>query len=326
MALKDYFSKLEPYKGLYSVEIIAAAYTALTAIAIVILWGQLDNPLKMLGGRLLIVAVMALLMWLYRRRPCKALAFARMAFQIALLAYWYPDTYEFNKLLPNMDNVFASVEQTVFGTQPAYWFSKDFPQHWLSELLNMGYFAYYPMIITIVLWHFLFNFKIFEKTAFVIELSFFILYVVYILVPVAGPQFYFPAIGEQNVLSGVFPAIGDYFRYHPELLPSADTVQGFFYELVEQSQAVGERPTAAFPSSHVGISTIIMIMAWRDSRKLFVVMLPFYVLLCFATVYIQAHYLIDVFGGLISAVILYIVTTRIYKRWFNRPDLLRRWR
>ena len=68
-----------------------------------------------------------------------------------------------------------------------------------------------------------------------------------------------------------------------------------------------------------------MIMAWRDSRRLFAVMLPFYVLLCLATVYIQAHYLIDVFAGLASAAVLYVVSTRVYKRWFNRPDLLRRW-
>jgi hypothetical protein len=36
-----------------------------------------------------------------------------------------------------------------------------------------------------------------------------------------------------------------------------------------------------------------MIMSWRASKKLFGFLLPFYVLLCGATVYIQAHYLID---------------------------------
>ena len=55
---------------------------------------------------------------------------------------------------------------------------------------------------------------------------------------------------------------------------------GFFYNLVEGSQQVGERPTAAFPSSHVGISTILMIMAWRGSKKLFACLIPFYMLLC----------------------------------------------
>ncbi|NDV67281.1 hypothetical protein D0T60_18910, partial [Bacteroides sp. 224] len=31
--------------------------------------------------------------------------------------------------------------------------------------------------------------------------------------------------------------------------------RGFFYNLVKTSQQVGERPTAAFPSSHVGAGT-----------------------------------------------------------------------
>ena len=70
-----------------------------------------------------------------------------------------------------------------------------------------------------------------------------------------------------------------------------------FYSLVEGSQQVGERPTAAFPSSHVGISTILMIMAWRGSKKLFACLIPFYMLLCGATVYIQAHYVIDAIVG-----------------------------
>jgi len=81
---------------------------------------------------------------------------------------------------------------------------------------------------------------------------------------------------------------------------------------------VGERPTAAFPSSHVGMSTILMIMAWRGSRKLFWCLMPFYLLLCAATVYIQAHYVIDVIVGFVSAFGVYVLATRVFKRWFVR--------
>ena len=51
------------------------------------------------------------------------------------------------------------------------------------------------------------------------------------------------------------------------LLPGPGYQHGFFYSLVEGSQQVGERPTAAFPSSHVGMSTVLMIMAWRGSKQ-----------------------------------------------------------
>ena len=193
---------------------------------------------------------------------------------------------------------------------------------WVSEPLNLGYFFYYPMMLIVVLWYFIFRYDLLEKISFVIITSFFIYYFIYIFLPVAGPQFYFPAIGADNVAQGVFPAIGDYFNHHRELLPGPGYEHGFFYSLVESSQQVGERPTAAFPSSHVGISTILMIMAWRGSRRLFVCLMPFYLLLCGATVYIQAHYLIDAIAGFLSAFVLYWAVTWMFKKWFARPVFL----
>lgn len=62
-----------------------------------------------------------------------------------------------------------------------------------------------------------------------------------------------------------------------------------------------------------------MIMAWRGSRRLFACLMPFYVLLCCATVYIQAHYLIDAIAGFITAFGLYVLTTWMFKRWFAQP-------
>lgn len=112
-------------------------------------------------------------------------------FLMAFLAYWYPDTFEFNRLFPNLDNFFASAEQFLFRCQPSVEFSEHFPSMWFSEPFNMGYFAYYPMIGIVTIYYFLFRFEWFEKVSFVLVTSFFIYYLIYILVPVAGPQFYF---------------------------------------------------------------------------------------------------------------------------------------
>ena len=177
-----------------------------------------------------------------------------------------------------------------------------------------------PMMAVVAIYYFVFRFEWFEKVSFVMVTSFFIYYLIYIFVPVAGPQFYFPAIGMDNVWAENFLSIGDYFNHNDVLLPGPGFEKGLFYQLVEASQEVGERPTAAFPSSHVGISTICMIMAWRVNRKLCYGLAPFYVLLCCATVYIQAHYLIDVFAGWVSAVGIYMLSTWMYKKWFASRD------
>ena len=319
MAL-DWFKRVESSKGLFAVERISLIYNAITTILIVLLYSRMDHPGMMLLERAGIVAITFGLIYLYQKYPCRLSAFVRMVVQMSFLAYWYPDTFEFNRLFPNLDCFFASAEQWLFNCQPSVEFSKLCPDIWFSEPFNMGYFAYYPLIAIVAIYYFVFKFEWFEKASFVIVTSFFLYYLIYIFVPVAGPQFYFPAIGMDNVEACNFLSIGDYFNHNAILLPGPNFEQGLFFDLVEASQEVGERPTAAFPSSHVGISTILMIMAWRVNRKLCYGLTPFYVLLCGATVYIQAHYLIDVFAGWISAVGIYIFSTWMYKRWFASKD------
>ena len=319
MAL-DWFKRVESSKGLFAVERISLIYNAITTILIVLLYSRMDHPGMMLLERAGIVAITFGLIYLYQKYPCRLSAFVRMVVQMSFLAYWYPDTFEFNRLFPNLDCFFASAEQWIFNCQPSVEFSKLCPDIWFSEPFNMGYFAYYPLIAIVAIYYFVFKFEWFEKASFVIVTSFFLYYLIYIFVPVAGPQFYFPAIGMDNVEACNFLSIGDYFNHNAILLPGPNFEQGLFFDLVEASQEVGERPTAAFPSSHVGISTILMIMAWRVNKKLCYGLIPFYVLLCCATVYIQAHYLIDVFAGLISAIAIYILSTWMYKRWFASRD------
>ncbi len=316
MAL-DLFKRVNTTKGLFAVERISLIYNALTTILILILFQRMDHPDIMLLERAGIVALTFGLMFLYQTYPCRLAAFVRMGTQMGLLAYWYPDTFEFNRLFPNLDHLFASAEQMLFACQPSVEFSQLCPSMWFSEPFNLGYFAYYPMIAVVTIYYFLFRFEWFEKASFVLVTSFFIYYLIYIFIPVAGPQFYFPAIGMDHVLAQHFPAIGDYFNHNSILLPGPGFEKGFFYQLVEASQEVGERPTAAFPSSHVGISTILMIMAYRVKKALCWSLAPFYVLLCCATVYIQAHYLIDVLAGWLTAVGIYVLATYMYKRWFT---------
>jgi membrane-associated phospholipid phosphatase len=316
MAL-DLFKRVETRKGLFAVEKITLIYNLLTSLLILFLFNKMEHPLNMLIDRAMIAGMTFLLMYMYRLAPCKFAAFVRIAVQMSLLSYWYPDTYEFNRFFPNLDHCFASLEQWIFGCQPSLTFSEAMPYAWFSEAVNMGYFSYYPMILVVTVYYFLNRYELFEKMSFVLVASFFIYYLIYIFVPVAGPQYYFPAIGVENVENGVFASLGDYFSTHKDLLPGPGYSDGFFYKLVESSQQVGERPTAAFPSSHVGISTILMIMAGRVSRRLLVCLTPFYIFLCCATVYIQAHYLVDAIAGFISAIVLYVVVTKMFKLWFE---------
>lgn len=307
--MRDLFKiEAKPQRGLLALEWVMLAYLAFTLLMVFFTYTKVVNPEAMIWGRVRIIVV-TLAMWgVYRMIPCKATKFARIAVQMALLSWWYPDTYELNRLLPNLDHVFAGIEQNLFGCQPALLFAKALPWTAVSELMDMGYASYYPMIALAAVYYFFWKYNEFERASFVIMASFFAYYVIFVLVPVAGPTFYYKAVGLDTVMSGVFPDIHDYFNTHTECLPSPGYTDGIFYQLVEDAKAAGERPTAAFPSSHVGISTVIMLLVWHTrNRRLFYCMLPFYCFLCMATVYIQAHYAIDAMAGLVSGIAFYFL-------------------
>ena len=305
--LVDLFTlEKKPLKGLMAIEWAMGVYMAFTFVLIFFMYTKMNQPEAMIYGRLRVVAMTFALWLVYRIVPCRFTRFTRVAAQLVLLAWWYPDTYEFNRLLPNLDHVFATWEQNLFGFQPALLFAKELPDAVFSELFDMGYAAYYPMIALTVFYYFIWRYKEFERVAFIMLASFFIYYVVFIFVPVAGPTFYYKAVGLEKIAAGVFPNVHDYFNFHQDCLPSPGYTDGIFYHLVEDAKAAGERPTAAFPSSHVGISTICMFLIWHTgNRKLLAALAPFYFFLCCATVYIQAHYLIDALAGVISAVLVY---------------------
>lgn len=312
-----FFKPEEEKRELLAIEKLNLLYNLLTTLLVIIFFNRLQDPRAMLMGRFLVVAGTFAIIYIYTKYPSPATRFLRIVGQMALLSYWYPDTFEFNRIFPNLDHIFASVEYNLFGCQPAIMFEQICNHTLWREAFNMGYWAYYPMIATIVIWYFFKQQRDIERCTFVIIASFFIYYLIYIFIPVAGPQFYFPVIGD-IAASGPYPAIGDYFNLHPDItLPQADK-EGFFTSLVNMAQASGERPTAAFPSSHIGISSIIILLAYRAKKALMLSLLPFYVLLCCATVYIKAHYLIDGIAGVTSGVLIYALTTYIFKKWVKQ--------
>ena len=304
--------------GLLGVEKLAAIYAVVTLLLAVLYWPEMESSTltAIIGGRLAIAIVVWLLYRLYRWHPCHATYQLRVIFQVALLGYWYPDIYHFASVLPNQDHVLASAEQMIFGCQPALVFSEVFSEVYWKELFNLGYFSYFPMIATIVMLAIVKRPRRFDSVTFVLMSTFFLYYIIYLFYNTAGPQFYFYAPGV-DAAKGVFPFVDDWFSTHSELHTE---VSGPFSYLVHVMHG-GEAPIAAFPSSHVGVSTVIMIMAFKLKKLWGYMLLPFYVLLCLSTVYIGAHYAIDVLAGWVSAIIFFFISRKLYKtKFFHRPD------
>ena len=307
--LKAFFAlEKKPTRGLLSYEWVVLAYLTGTMTMVLFMYTELPHADSMISGRLRILAITLALWGVYRMIPCKAIKAVRAIVQMALLSWWYPDIFELNRLFPNLDHLFATWEQMLFGCQPALLFPQVCDNWVFSELMCLGYTCYYPLMAVVAAYYLFFRNQEFDRIAYIILGTFFIHYVIFICLPVTGPQYYYQAVGMDDIAQGIFPNLHDYFNLHQERMDCPGYSGGFFYSMVDSAHDAGERPVAAFPSSHVSVCVVLMILAWKSrSRALFYILLPFAILLFFSTVYIRAHYAIDALAGLVSGLLCYMV-------------------
>lgn len=263
-------------------------YMLITAIYMMIGINYLENSLTHFVVRLLVFCIILFISMV--RSETRVWLFFRNFYPLLLISYFYNETAFLNNILfENIDPFLYKSEELLLGFHPSISFAYAFPSKWYSELMHFGYFSYYLMAFgTLLLFYFNRN-QEFGKVMFIILASFFIYYLIFSIIPSIGPQFYLPA-EDQKVPEGfIFQKIMRFILTH------------------------AESETAAFPSSHVGMAIIYLIILFKDFKRYFYILIPFTLILIFSTVYIKAHYAIDVIAGLISAPIVFKLakTTRL---------------
>jgi membrane-associated phospholipid phosphatase len=264
---------------------------AITAIFLAFFIDKVESPMVHFIFRIVVTILIFLLAWLHNNGKNRVVIIIRYCLPFALLSYWYPHTYYFNNFIfDNLDHHFVAADQLLFGCQPSLEFSQRMTWAWFSELMYFGYFSYYFIFFGTALWCYFRYKELVNKVIFLFVCSFYVFYFVFIIVPVVGPQFYFTP-------------------------PLNEVPDGYlFCKIMRFLQYVGEEPTGAFPSSHVGITFIVVIFAARHCRELLKYILPLFIILVFSTVYIKAHYLVDVFGGLAAVAVTYPLVSWLYRK------------
>jgi len=254
-------------------ELVITGYLTLTGFYILFNLKMLNQVPIHLWARMVIFILIALLAFLQNRwAENNMLKFLRFFFPLMILGYLYHETDYMNNLIftKNLDPIFSRSEKWIFGMQPALVFAARYNTSWFAEIMYFAYFSYYLMLVSIPIYFYSRKqFDLSLQTIFIVVNSLLIFYVIFIILPVAGPQFYFSN--------------------------RADIPGGFIFgPLMRFIQHTGEAPTAAFPSSHVSLCLILLWVCFRYDQQLFWFLIPFSVLLIFSTVYIRAHYVIDV--------------------------------
>lgn len=319
MDLKEFFRKDVSVIGFTIVDKITFVYIVFTSLLMAYYGPSMENFSTMAWTRVAFLGLIALLYGLRRAYPYRALELLSTTVIMLGLIFWYQEVYYFTSQLPYKDHWFAMIDWELFGCQPSIEFSKNVTSAFWSEAFNCGYYSYYYMMLITIFFYGLCRYKEAPKAEFVFLTSFFLFYAIYEFLPVAGPYYYFKAIGLDVANSGNYPDLGHYFQTNHEMLHQE--IKGIFSQLVHNTQEYGELPAAAFPSSHCGMTVITMILAWKTRNPwLFWLMLPLAVLLCLATVYIQAHYLIDTIGGVFFAFSFYFLTSWIYDKFIDKKS------
>jgi membrane-associated phospholipid phosphatase len=163
-------------------------------------------------------------------------------------------------------------EVFVFGGQPSRQLATALPNVRLSELLHAGYLAYYPAVFApALLLYATHERRAFARTVLALTTTYAVCWAIFACFPVEGPRYAWGA---------------------PLGVPD-----GFFRRTAVTLLAKGSSRGAAFPSSHMAISTVQAVIAWRWNRSAAVVLTVIAVLVGCGAVYGGFHYGVDVVGG-----------------------------
>lgn len=201
--------------------------------------------------------------------------------EVAVLARIYGDW--------SLTHLIISFEQRLFGQLPSTYFSERFANVILSEWLHFSYLSYLALLPAVGgIWYFRGRLHPFRELVCLATLAFCLSYLFFIWLPVDTP-FYLSK-------------------------PPGPPLEGqLFYDLVHEVASRGGARGGAFPSTHVSISTIAMLLALRYSRRLAFLILPIYIGICLGTVYGRFHYISDVLAGIALAVLL-VLALRLAER------------
>src|SRR5215471_1751465 len=191
----------------------------------------------------------------------------------------------------SFDEALLALDRRLFGETPAI-LVQDWLNPALTDLFTAAYFLHLvlPPVLALALYRR--DRALFRRFLLSIILAGALGFVGYLLVPAVGPGTAFPSLFRRD-LSGAL--------YRP--------LTGF----LDAARA----PRDAFPSLHVGISTIVLFFGGKRSRGWFLVLAPLVALNWISTITLRYHYVVDIFAGWLVAAVA-ILLSRILLGWESR--------
>lgn len=221
-------------------------------------------------------------------KPLRKIFFPTFSVMLAFDTVGYITPY----INSDIDHLLLKLDYEILGFYP-YLYLQTFVNPILTEIMQISYCVYYflPFMIGFYLLY-RNQIKDFYKVLFLILLCYYLSYVGYILFPALGPRYSIQGLFEVE-LQGVF---------------LAESINRFLNSLEGIKRD-------AFPSGHVGISLLVLILFHQYSKKIFSILLLPVFLLILSTIYCRYHYFVDVLAGFLLTFVTLVFGKLYYNFW-----------
>lgn len=273
---------------LLPVDRLAIGYFGCTGL-FALVFGGLSGAGIAAAHALAMFGISRLASWHPGRGPA---AIVRGAYAVLLTPLLYAELAVLNRFLTQryFDTTVQAWDAALFGGQPSMDLSAWLPWLAFSEVLHLGYFAYYAIVPAAVLGVFATRgLEAMQRTALAVAATFFVSYAIFIVFPVAGPRYEFVQIG-------------------------GDIGEGTLFGIVHGILEAGSSKGTAFPSSHIAASMAAVLAAGREDRRWFRLLLVPELALTAGTVYGRFHYATDALAGILLALLVCAVLRRTGSR------------
>jgi membrane-associated phospholipid phosphatase len=290
-------------------EWVALGYLGLSSALIVIFADNLAHPARLLDVQAFVAAVIVALCGTQARigfheslRPTAAQTFWHF------WRHWYPHLFflfcfEELGLLVHLvspswrDAKLIAFDYWLTGVQPAIWL-EQFATPARNDFMQFTYITYFTYLLALggILyyrkdWRGYWSVMTYSAVGYTIG------YMIAIFFPIESPWFSMAGSWHAELRGGPFTALINFIEHY------------------------GRVRGAAFPSEHVAGSFAALWGAWRHRRWLFWVMLPLVLCMCVSTVYGRYHYVADIFAGMITGTLGYVLGSWLMKETAVKSSL-----
>jgi membrane-associated phospholipid phosphatase len=294
-------------------EWVALAYLATSGALIAVFAENLVHPVKLIGAQALVAAAILILCradvhsagqegWNRegRSRTDKNICSTATQEFWHFCRHWYPHLFflfcfeEMGRLVHLVsprwqDAKLIAFDHWLTGVNPSLWLER-LAHPALNEFMQFAYFTYFLFLL--ILGGILYYRRDWESYWAVMTYSaigYVFGYLISIFFPVQSPWFTFAGMWHSDLAGGTFTA------------------------LINLIEKCGRVHGAAFPSQHVAGAVAALWGAWRHRRWVFWTFLPWVFCMCVSTVYVRNHYVADVFGGMVTGTLGYVIGSWIMK-------------